>query len=189
MIKLILTLLASVFVFTSCGMFSDVCCDTPGLNLLHNIENRKIAVITFAVEGSYVSANTGSYAADKFSNDLFTILNLEVVDRSFVRYVEVNNNIDRAILMNGKVLKKLAGDLSADLIILGEIIRVSPMEFLNDDLEKTLNLNIRILDAESGKIVGMSNADCSYKDNIESAVDEAIDSIIETLGNEIWQER
>lgn len=170
-----------LIVMTACSSDFTVSTEDPVIKLNISPKKKKIAVITFNIKGSFISRKLGEYAANRFSEELYYKLNAKTIDRSFVREAEKKLNIEKAKSLNEKKLKELLNELSADIIIVGEIEQLGYREPLSGKYNYLI-MNFRALNGK-GEIEGIGSIKGKYKGIAEKFIDEAIEKIIQNIGS------
>lgn len=182
------SLIMLFLILTSCSIFNDICCRDSSFKIDLKLKNKSIAIITFNVKGAYLAKNIGDKTANQLSNELFSKLDVEVIDRSIVREGEKHFNVRKAEFLNEESISKISDYLNCHYLIIGEIIQSSSKELLNNEFGKNLYFSFRILDSQTTEILGVYKVSCEFESGIDEVITKLIGDFIKEYEELEWVE-
>ncbi len=128
-------------------------------------ENSRVAILPFSGKG--ISRDMKYLAADEWSDKLFVLRNIPVVDRSQVNSIIRTLGIENTYFLSRRQLSAMSDSLEANIIALGSIIYFSH-HTEPDKSHNYLSITLRFLEGHSGRILFMIQKaapvrDCSFQ--------------------------
>jgi TolB-like protein len=114
-----------------------------------------IAVLDFDYSGPFTSGKIAKKMADDLTAALFLYSDILVVDRTLVKYTQKKYENYRRKNLSRQQIRNMGRDLEASHIIFGSIQSIGALEDYYEGEKKKLDMTLRIVDTQSGNIVGI----------------------------------
>jgi len=116
-------------------------------------EKKRVAVVDLT--GLDGKANElGKFIAEEILNRLFRAGEVQVVERRFIKKVAVELKLQKSGVIDERSSRKLGKLLGADTLCMGTIA----------ELQRSVKINVRLVDAETGSIFAVASAEIDKKD-------------------------
>jgi TolB-like protein/ketosteroid isomerase-like protein len=136
---------------------------------VRNLENKKIAVVGVDNLNSTISNETIQGLLLFIENSFVNSGKVRVIDRQNIEKITEEYQFQSTSLTDEETAVEIGKLANADLIVTGALSKVGEQYYLN----------VKVIDVESGEIIGSSIADASVEDVFYDMVNTAVKRIIE----------
>ena len=182
--KLIFVLTFIFFLYSGCSFISGLFCKKPEVLLKKDFSGERIAVLTFARNGSFISSDIGKSAADKLTNALFLSGKYEIIDRSKVNIAQSELEILNTDILSHDKIQQLGLKLKANYLILGRISSNPTSEYFDLGVEKKIGISFRIISVLNTEVVGLVDYTTETNKNISDELDSMINKIVNAMSSQ-----
>lgn len=178
--KKILMLLILIFTcfLQNCSSSSYIDTENPDIKVSEDIDSVNIAILPFSKHGPFLPSYTGTLFAEKLSDELFLTGNYFVIDKSKIKEVFKELEIQKPINLGYSAIKNIGSRLNAKYLITGNIMQYTDSELIGLESEYKIKVTCRILSSESGDIVGIISG-LSKSKNVNTI--DVLDSIVKKI--------
>ncbi len=171
--------------FIAAVLTSIMACSGPKSILAPDLKQKthRVAVLGFESTGFLGSEKLGTYCANEASKRLFLQKKALVIDRSVVLAAAVSQGITSLSSLSHVQLRELSKALDIDTIILGEIRNINRDLLQFDQPKFHLLLTIRLIDPQSGGIIGMVSHEQKGAGKPEEMISQMVRQAVSSLGD------
>ena len=146
-----------------------------------NDSTNTVAVLNFEYSGSFISSKHSKLIADLVTSELFIEKKINVIDRSLVKNVLKKYDNAKTGRFSREEIQNIGTELKATHIALGNLNSIDSIEEFYETGLRSIDISMRILDSETGDVVGILRQQQQGKVNIEELIKIAVREMLKFI--------
>lgn len=157
MINTKITVILFLMILTACSVFNPNF-DGPDVKMKRRINDGRIIVTGFTVEGKNLPSDTGEQLKSRLFDLVFIETGLYVINKeSITDSIEVKYELE------------------------GSLVHSSSGLNFDTDAHQKLSMSLRVVDAESREIIGVITSSCKYKSGVQEKINDLLEMCVDEL--------
>jgi len=140
-----------------------------------------IAVLNFEYSGSFISSKHSKLVADLVTSELFIEKKINVIDRSLVKNDLKKYEKSKTGRFSRNEIRSIGTELKATHIALGNLNSIDSIEDFYETGLRRINISMRVLESETGNVVGILRQQQQGKENIEELIKIAVREMLKIV--------